>query len=127
MVRLVEWHDREIARTDKGIRRVLRALGEEDLRRLIAVKRADNLAQAPAYRNTQKEIDLAEEILEQQLAEAHCFSLKQLAVNGKDLLDLGYSGPVVGELLNTLLDAVVDGDLPNRREVLLAEIRRKRD
>jgi len=127
VVRLVEWHDREIPRTEKGIRRALRALGEEDLRRLIAVKRADNLAQAPAYRDTQREIEKAEEILERQLAEDCCFSLKQLAVKGSDLIALGYSGPVVGKLLAELLDGVVDGILPNEREALLAEIRRKTD
>ena len=124
VVRLVEWHDKDIPRTDKSIRRALRALGEEDLRRLILVKRADNLGQAPAYWDRQKELDKAEEILDKLLAEDACFSLKQLAVNGRDLLALGLSGPAVGAALEELLGKVVDGTLPNEREILLEALQR---
>ena len=118
-VRLVEWHDREIPRTDKGVRRALRALGEEDLRLLLALKRADNLAQAPAYRDRQRELDKAEEMLERLLAEGACFSLRQLAVDGRDMMRLGLTGPAIGQTLNALLDAVVNGETPNEREALL--------
>lgn len=123
VVRLVEWHDKDIPRTDKAVRRALRILGEEDLRRLILVKRADNLGQAPAYRDRQGELDKAEEILDRLLAEEACFSLKQLAVKGGDLLALGLSGPAVGRALEALLDKVTDGELPNERETLLAYLR----
>ena len=120
VVRLVEWHDKDIPRTDKSIRRALRILGEKDLRRLILVKRADNFGQAPAYWDRQKELDKAEEILDRLLAEDACFSLKQLAVNGRDLLALDLSGPAVGAALEELLGKVMDGTLPNEREALLA-------
>ncbi len=119
VVRLVEWHDKDIPRTDKSIRRALRLLGEEDLRRLILVKRADNLGQAPEYWDRQKELDKAEAILDKLLAEDACFSLKQLAVNGRDLLALGLSGPAVGAALEALLEQVLDGELPNERGALL--------
>lgn len=76
------WHDRNIPRTRPGVARALGALGERDLRRLLDVKRADNLAQAPAYRFLQGEIDRAECILDQLLVEGACISLRQLAVNG---------------------------------------------
>ena len=115
IVRLVEWHDRNIPRTEKAIRRALRLLGEEDLRRLILVKRADNRGQAPEYRDRQKELVLEEDA---------CFSLRQLAVRGGDLLALGLSGPAVGEALDTLLGKVVDGELPNERDALLECVRK---
>lgn len=123
IVRLVLWHDRDIPRTDRGLRRALLALGEPDLRRLLALKRADNLAQAPEFRERSKEIDLGEAILNRLLEEDACFSLKQLAIRGGDLLALGLSGPAVGRTLQTLLDAVVDGELENRRELLLDRAR----
>ena len=122
VVRLVEWHDRDIPRTDKSIRRALRILGEEDLRRLILIKRADNLGQSPAFWDRQGELDKAEAILDRLLEEDACFSLKQLAVKGGDLLALGLSGPAVGAALETLLSKVIDGALPNRREALLAHL-----
>lgn len=119
VLRLIAWHDRDIPRTDKGVRRALRLLGEEELRLLLALKRADNLAQASAYHGRQLEIDRGEAILDRLLAEDACFSLKQLAVNGNDLTALGLRGPAVGRALETLLSKVVDGELPNQRAALL--------
>ena len=72
----------------------------------------------------QKEIDLAEDMMNRLLEEKACVSLGQLAVNGRDLTELGYAGPAVGQILNRLLDAVVDGDAPNNREVLLQYIQK---
>jgi len=119
IVRLVEWHDREIQRTDKAVRRALRVLGEENLRRLIHIKRGDNLAQASEYHHRQIEIDKAEAILNRLIEENACFSLKQLAVNGRDMMRLGLEGPAIGKVLNLLLDAVINGEAPNEYEVLV--------
>ena len=125
VVRLVDWHDRMVQPTEKGVKKALRRLGEADLRRLIAVKRADNLGQAPEFRSRQQELDLGESILEQLLAEGACFSLKQLAVNGHDLMRLVITGPAIGRTLERLLDAVVNGDLPNERAALLTAAKQK--
>lgn len=119
VVRLVAWHDRNIPRTDAGVAKALSELGEQDLRRLLLVKRADNLAQAPAFRDTQLEIRKAEMILDHLLAEDACVSLKQLSVNGKDLTDLGLAGKAVGQTLQALLGAVIAGEVPNSRDALL--------
>lgn len=119
IVRLVDWHDREIPRTDKSINRALRILGEEELRLLIKLKRADNLAQAPEFQGWQQELDKAELILNRLLDEDSCFSLKQLAVNGRDMMALGYQGPEIGKVLDRLLNQVIDGELQNQREILL--------
>ena len=123
IVTLVDWHDREIPRTDKGVRRALRVLGEENLRRLLHIKRGDNMGQAPEYRHRQVEIDKGEAIMERLLAEDACFSLKQLAVNGHDMLVLGLTGPAIGNTLNALLDVVVNGEVPNQREALLNKVK----
>ena len=109
--------------TDKGIRKALRRLGETDLRRLIAVKRADNFGQAPEFRGRQQELDEGEAIMERLLEEDACFSLKQMAVNGHDLMSLGITGPALGKTLNGLLDDIINGELPNDREALLAAVR----
>ena len=118
-------HPAESARLAEEMLRRLRAdratrqLGERDLRRLLVIKRADNLAQDPAYRSMQGVLDKAEAILNSLLAENACMSLGQLAVNGRDLLELGLSGPEVGAMLERLLDAVLEGELPNSRDSLL--------
>lgn len=119
VVRLVTWHDRNIPRTDAGVAKALRDLGERDLRRLLLVKRADNLAQAPAFHTTQAEIRKAADILDRLLTEDACVSLRQLSVKGKDLLEIGLAGKEVGGMLQTLLEAVIEGTVPNSRDALM--------
>ncbi|WP_312613708.1 HD domain-containing protein [Oscillibacter sp.] len=119
VITLVLWHDREIPRTEKSIRRALRKLGAARLRELTEVKRADNLGQAPAYRARLKDVEQIRRIMEDLLARDECVSMRQLAVNGRDMLALGLRGPEIGATLEELLSAVVDGDLPNQRSALL--------
>ena len=116
---LVEWHDHRVE-TEKGVRRMLNQFGEADFRNLLAVQRADNMGQAEKYRYRQKDIDRIEEMLDREIEKGSCFSLKQLAVNGNDLLAMGLSGPEIGRILQKLLERVIDGTLPNDRDVLLA-------
>ena len=59
------------------------------------------------------------EILTEIKAENSCLSLKELAVNGHDLMALGYTGKAVGQCLNALLEQVLDEKLPNEKEALL--------
>ena len=54
------------------------------------------------------------------LRSGECFSLRQLAVTGDDLMALGLKGRAVGEMLTFLLDYVIDYPDNNRRELLLS-------
>jgi tRNA nucleotidyltransferase (CCA-adding enzyme) len=49
-----------------------------------------------------------------------CHSLSTLAVNGDDLLALGFSGPPLGEALWALLEHVLEHPIDNERGILLA-------
>ena len=122
---MVRYHDRPIQLTERAIRRAMNQLGVEGLRQLCAVKRADNLAQHPDYRSRQQEIDTGEAIMDALLEKDACFSLKQLAVNGCDMAALGLRGPAIGQALQTLLEAVMDGETENDRAALLALAKEK--
>ena len=100
-------------------------LGEENFRRLLAVKRADNLAQAPEYRWVMRKIDLGEKLLYEMLQKKRCILLKDLEVDGNDLMALGYSGREIGQTLQRLLRSVIAGEIENQREKLLAYLRMK--
>lgn len=52
-----------------------------------------------------------------------CYSLAQLAVNGSDIVKLGYSGRETGMVLNKLLDMVIQGKVKNAKEELLNAIK----
>ena len=53
-------------------------------------------------------------------AENACLTLKDLAVNGNDLTELGLEGKMIGQTLHFLLEQVLDEALPNDRGALLA-------
>ena len=83
------------------------------------------MAQAPEFIDRLKGYDEIREIANEMIAENACFSLRDLAVNGGDLIkSAGFTaGKAVGETLSALLDAVISEELPNDREVLLARAR----
>ena len=119
---LIRWHDAKVTADPVSIRRWMAMLGEEQLLRLLEVKRADNLAQNRAVSDRQPEIA---EIRRHALAviqEHPCLTLGELAIGGKELATLGIkNGPELGRILNLLLDRVIDGELPNELETLINE------
>ena len=119
IVRLVRRHDTPVLPEEKQLKRLLQKLGEEDVRRLIALQKADTCGQAPACRERLPLLEEAGQLLDALLHEEACFSLRELAVNGSDLLALGLRGRAIGTALNACLAAVLDGAVPNERTALL--------
>lgn len=121
VVELVYYHDATFEVGKKYIKRWLNKIGEEQFRRLLDVRRTDIKAQADINQKTRlQKIDNIEYILEEVLQDDECFSLKDLAVNGKDLITIGYKpGKEIGEVLNNLLDSVISGEYINEKEKLL--------
>ena len=121
---LTELHDCPIDPPEgpptRAVKRLLGRLGETDFFNLLAVKRGDALAHAPAYRGRTAACDRIEALARELLAQASCMTLRDLAVNGSDLMELGYApGPALGRTLEGLLDAVLSDRVPNEREALL--------
>ena len=123
VVRLVAAHDFRLdGEVDAPFaRRFLASHGLERARELVALKRADLSV---------KEVDPAELAalarLEQEIEgqRDRPYRLADLAVNGRDLLELGYrEGPALGAALARLLDDVLDDPALNSREALLARAR----
>ena len=57
-------------------------------------------------------------------AMTQCFSIKDLAISGNDLIELGIEkGPKIGEILNSLLEEVMDETLPNEYEKLIERVK----
>lgn len=122
VVQLVYYHDATFEVGKKYVKRWLNKIGEEQFRRLLNVRRADIKAQADINQETRlQKIDNIGYILEEVLQDDECFSLKDLAVNGKDVMDtmLIKSGKEVGYWLNEILTRVIDGRLKNDREDLI--------
>lgn len=117
---LVEKHDMQIKAEETAVKRALNKLGEENFRNLIALARADNKAQNPIISKRQEHFDKLLAIAEEIILKEECFSLKALAVNGRDLMEIGFKpGPELGKALENLLEAVISGEIENKKEELL--------
>ncbi len=127
ILELVRWHDLPIPPAPRPVRRALRRFGEEALRQLLTVQRADNLAQHPAFRDKQDQLDQVEALLETICQEGQCFTLAQLAVDGRDLTAQGLEGRAVGAALERLLEDVIEERVPNERLALLDRLETIRD
>lgn len=124
VVKLVKYHDTPLPTEEKYLKRYLNKLGEDDFFRLVDLIRADNLGQNPDYRFRQKTYDEIEETVRSILQQDECFSLKNLMVNGNDMLTLGFRGPEIGKTLKVLLEEVMDGKVENIKADLVEEARR---
>ena len=118
---LVLYHDAPIEATPKSVKKWLGRLGEQQLRRLIDVKESDNRAQAPQFMEERvRKLSEIRQLIDEIIAENECFSLKDLAVNGNDLIECGFkAGKQIGTILSELLDNVISENVPNEKHSLL--------
>lgn len=123
---LVLFHDADIHPNVRSVRRWLNKVGPEMLEKLMVVREFDIYAQSDIDQFSRVDkcymvVDIAREVVKTQ----QCFQIKDLAIGGRDILNLGIeSGPKVGEVLNHILDKVLDGELVNEHEVLVEEAKR---
>ncbi len=123
---LVDWHDRLFGDfSEKTVKRLLRTQTAEELLLLAKLMRADSKATGTRMHETCASADRLEQIVKQLQAEQPCLSVTDLAVNGHDLLALGYEPKSIGKTLKALLEAVTDGKIENKKEDLLAVLRKK--
>lgn len=120
VVWLVAMHDWSVTPTERTAAKMASKWGFERSRRLLKVKAADNAAQSPKYRQRGKDAEVLLKMLDELEKKAGCLTLRDLAVKGGDLLALGMRGAEIGESLDMMLRAVVEGRAANSREALLS-------
>ncbi|MDO4545748.1 MAG: HD domain-containing protein [Bacillota bacterium] len=119
---LVKYHDLIFEKDPRLLKRWMNRLTPEVLFEILEIKRADNLATGNMSRELEEKFDEIKEMMAEIVAGGQCFSLKDLAVDGSDLLEMGIPpGPEVGEILDQLLEEVIEGRLPNEKNVLLSQ------
>lgn len=120
---LVLFHDSTVEPEKKHIRRWLNKIGEKQFRRLMDVRKCDVLAHSEINKEKNlKKVESILSVLDEVIEEESCFSIKDLAINGNDLIAAGIKqGPKTGEILNYLLEMVIDEKIKNEKSILLAE------
>ena len=71
-------------------------------------------------KNFIKIIDILKEIEENN----ECYNIKNLKVNGKDIMSLGYKNKEIGEILTYLLEEVIKNPKINQKELLMEKIKK---
>lgn len=116
---LVREHQRDILPEKKYVKRCLAKIPPELFDMLLKVKYADTVAHSEKAKGNLETIERLKALRNEIEKEGECFSLKHLAVNGRDLIDLGITdGRKIGEILKMLLEKVIDGEVENEKEKL---------
>ena len=116
---LVKQHDAYIDEDSKTLKRKLNRFGEKALRDLISVQRADTLGLADEYHKRLAHFEKLEKNLCTIVESNNCFTVKNLDINGNDIIAIGLKGKEIGDALNLLLEAVIDEKVENCRESLI--------
>lgn len=123
---LVQWHDDNPPLEPKNVRRAIHRIGEARYPDIFTLKRADILAQSDYRREEKLEyVDAYEKLYRKIKEEQNCLSLKDLAVSGKDLIEVGMKpGKEIGEVLKLLLEEVLEEPEKNQKEYLLGQVKK---
>jgi tRNA nucleotidyltransferase (CCA-adding enzyme) len=118
---LIRWHDDMPELSLRLIRRAINRIGADRYPAIFELKRADILAQSE-YRKEEKLEWLRgyEAIYNDIIEQKQCTSVKELAVDGKDVIACGVEpGKQIGNILNELLEIVLDDPAQNERDNLI--------
>ena len=127
VVLLVSQHMTKLEPEKKLLRRRLSRLGTDRVERLLQLQEADMSSKGTGKQDQLPRFSQVHTLLDEIKAENSCLNLKDLAINGNDLLALGLCGRKIGETLNNLLEQVLDEQLANDRSVLLDAVQNRKD
>ena len=119
---LVEMHDINVSKELKFARKLLGKIGDEQVNNLMVVQECDKKSQTinEHSKETLRNLNLLKENIEKIKQEKQCCTIADLAINGHDIIELGFNkGKIVGNILKHLLDVVIESPDKNNRKYLL--------
>lgn len=127
--RLVLWHDYGMGQVPslRSFRKSLSKMGADLFEDYTYIKRADTLAQSD-YMKAEKlaNLEALKEHYKTVMEQQQCLSLKDLAIGGKDLIEMGMKpGKELGEMLAYLLEIVLEEPELNAKESLCDLVRKR--
>ena len=108
--------------TDKKFNKLLSEMGYDNLLRLIEHCNADNSSKNNEVVNPENDLH---ERLKRAVEKQMQVTVNDLALNGKDLIDMGFKGTEIGKIKGELLDKYLSEEIPNEKEAMLAYVREK--
>ena len=106
---------------------MLNKIGEDLFFDLIKVRIADDSAKnQELVKNNIKIFNETLTLTKKIIKEKQPYSIKDLDISGKDLMELGYEGKEIGEILNFMLDKVIENESLNNKNTLIKLINKKK-
>ena len=127
VTKLVCYHDYRMEATPANVRRAMNRIGVELFPYYLAVRLSDAKSQS-TYMRREKIENIVEirNLYKQILMENQCVTLRQLAVSGRELMELGMKpGRELGAMLSELLEYVLDDPERNTKENLCKYVKEK--
>lgn len=105
--------------TEKAIRRFISKIGEDLILKLVDLRLADN--RGGKYPEGIKGVLKLKRKIQEEIAKKPAMEIKDLALNGHDLMEMGIpAGPQMGSILKALMQVVLDDPTKNEKETLKA-------
>ena len=108
--------------TDKKFNKLLSEMGYDNLWRLIEHSIADNSSKNNEVVSTENDLH---ERLKRAVEKQMQVTVNDLAVNGKDLIELGFTGKEIGEIKKELLDKYLSEEIQNNKEEMMEYVKEK--
>lgn len=108
--------------TDKKFNKLLSEMGYDNLLRLIEHSIADNSSKNNEVVSTENDLH---ERLKRAVEKQMQVTVNDLAVNGKDLIELGFTGKEIGEIKKELLDKYLSEEIQNEKEEMVEYVKEK--
>ena len=108
--------------TDKKFNKLLSEMGYDNLWRLIEHSIADNSSKNDEVVSTENDLN---ERLKRAVEKQMQVTVNDLAINGKDLIELGFTGKEVGEIKKELLDKYLSEEIQNNKEEMMEYVKEK--
>ena len=108
--------------TDKKFNKLLSEMGYNNLWRLIEHCIADNESKNNEVVSTENDLH---ERLKRAVEKQMQVTVNDLAINGKDLIELGFTGKEIGQIKKDLLDKYLSEEIQNEKEEMLNYVKEK--
>lgn len=119
---LIHEHDSIFPATKKSVSKKMRKLGKDTFFRFLILQRADRLAQGYNQTGVQM-LDEIEKIAKEIIETTPELSRRDLMIDGRDLIRLGYAGAEIGVKFEEILQKVLVGDLKNEKDEIMKYLR----
>ena len=124
---LILHHDDHINPEPKNIRKFIVNTSEDFVRDWIFIKEADlmdhncPIGEEEKWNDTRRRFELFKTNIDEVVANENAFKITDLVVDGKDIMELFNvkPGPIIGQTLKALFEAVLDEQVENDRDALL--------